>query len=389
MELTLWRWSLGVQILSLSLILAFFLALQRSLPRDAIASWVNGWVFNFMALGTALGYWLLEPAPGWRAVAFFLFIAFKTLAVLYIVQGAWSLHRPRMRLVGAPQLVVAGMVFPLFGAWAFTSIGLLGTGQQLFLGLMFVPTGIALLRSRDPALRWLAAGFVVRGGIALVESFAYASQLLPDSLLPPDLGRSIGIFLAVHSSLDSGADWLLALGFVLAISLRAQRSLQNSIEELRLTQGDLRRLVDHDPLTALLNRRALPGILRAAQPEGATLLFFDLDDFKLINDRHGHVEGDRCLQQFARVLKECFRPDDSFVRYGGDEFLVIAVGLDRPLADGRVDELRRRLASGEKTEPALRFSVGVSHLAPGARPEDALREADRLMYAAKADGSVV
>jgi len=383
MELTLWRWSIGVQISSLALIVAFFLVLQRSLPRHAISSWVRGWVLNLISVTAALAFWMIGTTPTTRPMAYFLYIAPKCLAVLYLVQGAWSLHRPGTKLVSPPQLFVAGLVFPLFGAWAFTSIDLLGVGQQLFIGLMFVPTGVALLRSGDRALSWLAVGFFVRGGLCLAEAAAYASQLAPDHILAPELRSRVGTFLAAHSSIDTGGEWLLALGFVLAISLRAQRDLQMTIADLHEAQQGLRRLVDHDPLTALYNRRALPAILREVQPDGATLLFFDLDDFKVVNDELGHEVGDRCLKHFAEALRESFRPNDSCIRYGGDEFLVVAPGLDRSLADGRVEALRLRLATHEAELPGLRFSVGISQLTPGGRPEDALRAADELMYAAK------
>ena len=120
-------------------------------------------------------------------------------------------------------------------------------------------------------------------------------------------GREVGTFLAVHSSFDTGAEWLIALGCVVRHADRTQRRLQQSNTELLAVQEDLRRLIDRDPLTALSNRRALPEVFRAVQPQGATLVFFDLDGFKRINDEHGHSAGDDCLKRFAAALLDLFR----------------------------------------------------------------------------------
>jgi len=173
---------------------------------------------------------------------------------------------------------------------------------------------------------------------------------------------------------------------VIALSERVQRDLRQANEGLLAAQEDLRRLADRDPLTALANRRHLPEALRAVQPEGAQLLFFDLDGFKHINDRYGHLTGDECLKRFAAGLRESFRPGDTLIRYAGDEFLVVAAGLDEAAAHARVAALRERLQWGGASAPAIRFSVGVAALAPGGVPEDAVRAADESMYAAKEVG---
>jgi len=190
-------------------------------------------------------------------------------------------------------------------------------------------------------------------------------------------------FLPVSSSFDMTAEWLLVLGSVLAVSERSRRELQDANRDLLSAQEHLRRLADRDPLTALVNRRSLPEIFRAVQPRGALMFFFDLDGFKRINDLHGHAAGDACLKMFANALRDSFRPDDHVVRYGGDEFLVIANGLDSAAARARVDEVRRRMALNGGGELACKFSVGMAELPPGGHPEATLEIADAQMYKAK------
>ena len=142
----------------------------------------------------------------------------------------------------------------------------------------------------------------------------------------------------------------------------------------------LQDLVDRDPLTGLVNRRALPAILRESFDSGATIFFFDVNDFKDINDSYGHHTGDDCLKRFARVLQASFRPDDHVIRYAGDEFVVVAPAVEPESIADRLDTLRERLKFEQTSGPPLRFSVGHSYLPPHGDAETALRQADQAMY---------
>jgi diguanylate cyclase (GGDEF)-like protein len=149
-----------------------------------------------------------------------------------------------------------------------------------------------------------------------------------------------------------------------------------------------------DPLTGLPDREFL--LLRLATllhskrlvDRQFAVLFIDLDNFKLVNDVHGHLVGDRVLCEAARRLVGSVRDGDHVVRFGGDEFVVLVEGVTEPTTiDSIITRIHAALAKpialavGEFTlslSIGMALSSSVHHL-----PEDVLREADRAMYAAK------
>ena len=310
-------------------------------------------------------------------------MASKLTFVLLLIQGGWTMMRPGARLLSTKGLIAVVVGYGIAAATLLAGVNQIGVVQSAVMGVLLTAFAVIFFRSETDELVWLAAGFSIRALLALAEGGAYLLQLLPADWGMPALRPTAASLLSVSSSFDTGAEWLVVLGCVLAVSARAQRELSASNTELVTAQQDLRRLADRDPLTTLANRRALPEVFRAVQPEGATLLFFDLDGFKQINDRHGHVAGDHCLRAFAGALRDSFRPDDYVIRYGGDEFLVVAQGLDRAAALSRIDDLKVRLKHDPWEGLVCGFSVGMSELLAGGQPEAALKAADAAMYASK------
>lgn len=104
------------------------------------------------------------------------------------------------------------------------------------------------------------------------------------------------------------------MGCVLTLYGAIQQKLTQAHGELRSAQEELHTLLDRDQLTGIFNRRALPTMLHEAQANGAAILFLDLDDFKKVNDLHGHHAGDACLVRFARTLSESLPAADRVIR---------------------------------------------------------------------------
>lgn len=383
MELALWRWSTAVQLSSLVIVTLFFAVLARSVRLLELRFWVQAWSCNLAALAVTLFFWYFRPGDQFFPFVRAAYVAPKTAFVLLLMQGGWALKKPGLHLFSRSPAAAALGAYALVVALLPNSVDLLGAVQHSLMTLLFGAGALLLARPTiESGLGWLAAGFAVRALLCAVEAAAYVSQLVPEGALAPALKRQAAEFLAAHSSFDSGAEWLLALGCVLAIAERAQRELLRFNVDLLAAQEDLRRLADRDPLTALPNRRSLPEVFRAVQPKGATLLFFDLDGFKQINDLLGHQVGDECLRRFAAALSDSFRPGDAVVRYAGDEFLVVASGLERTSIDHRIARLRERL-SRPGSAPPIGFSVGLAELPAGGQPDAALEAADEAMYRAK------
>jgi diguanylate cyclase (GGDEF)-like protein len=148
-----------------------------------------------------------------------------------------------------------------------------------------------------------------------------------------------------------------------------------------------------DPLTGLFNRQALT--FRAAElieqarvtETPIAVLIGDLDHFKRVNDRHGHLVGDDVLREVANTLRTTLRTFDYIYRYGGEEFVILLPGNEQADAVASAERLRVAVAGSQPAglDMTMSFGVGVSN-GHDAALDDLLIAADRALYCAKADG---
>ena len=145
----------------------------------------------------------------------------------------------------------------------------------------------------------------------------------------------------------------------------------------------------HDELTGAYNRAGYDLLVSSLDMKSTYLLFFDLDNFKSINDTYGHEIGDKVLQKLVQVLKGSFRSDDYICRLGGDEFVVFMVHADEMqhhLVERKMVNINRELQTPGDGIPAFSASVGIVHGTQAADAEALLKKGDEAMYQSKKQG---
>jgi diguanylate cyclase (GGDEF)-like protein len=184
--------------------------------------------------------------------------------------------------------------------------------------------------------------------------------------------------------------------------------LSKRVRELEWQVTQLAHDLIHDPLTGLKTRAYFEEqvgpylkIIENARSKSESqrkerfgyhslsVIFFDIDKFKSVNDTYGHEAGDLVLQEVASVIKGSFRAGDTAARWGGEEMVASLLGADEAGAAAKAEEVRKRVAALAFAEPRglkVTISSGVAAFEPGIELKELVKRADQALYAAKQTG---
>lgn len=207
--------------------------------------------------------------------------------------------------------------------------------------------------------------------------------------------------LSMETDMHDGS-WLhiveqtMADGHILFIALDITH-MRQSERMLRQERDIALKTASTDALTGVSNRGHIMALLSdrierrsAVPPRGTIAVLVDLDHFKHVNDRFGHIGGDRVLREFAQIVRAELRTCDGFGRIGGEEFLILFPGKTPQKAALAIDRLRARVSGhAMMTEaPTFRigFSAGMTDIRIGDTVASVYGRADRALYLAKAEG---
>jgi diguanylate cyclase (GGDEF)-like protein len=294
------------------------------------------------------------------------------------MESGWELkHRNELYFVPFLGLAIA---LPLLSSefnhiYAIHSVAMSG---------FFAVGFIALRRSALRTFGWKVTR-VALGALAL-------NYILYSTIYTTSLFASFDIsFLAYNSIVELVLQTSLGVGMVIVLLEKVLSDARSAHERLETANKRLEELVHTDPLTAAFSRHAFYGFVKKQGAESTETSgcvgFFDIDDLKWINDRHGHHVGDSAIRSVVKVIRDIIRAEDLIFRWGGDEFFVIMISMDAEMATMRMTQLERDLTGividGIPEPIDIGVSWGFTDFADISCLEDSINRADAAMYSRK------
>ncbi|HEY2395763.1 MAG TPA: GGDEF domain-containing protein [Rudaea sp.] len=370
-----------VQAVGAALIGLLCLMLNQAVCVPALSAWWRGWVSLACAL-VALMFEQAMPASAGATLPLYLFGEY--LFGWWIIEGCarfagreWP-HVPPGRLIIA--LAIVALALPRLTGYEFRAFFVV---QSLVLTLVFAAALVALLPAvrrlpKSPGLLAMRIALALLLATFLAYVPVFAANLLFDAPLPL-------LALKLSSAAHLMCEFLLGFGGVVLVLEQSREKLAALYDDLAESHANYRKAAERDALTMAYNRHAFFQLLNfmtdADEPVSGAIAMIDADDLKLLNDRHGHVEGDVALVRIVEAVQQKVRPEDHLFRWGGDEFVLVAPGLSAAALTERLDLVNASLALTGTVE--VQVSHGVVEFRNATDLLDAVERADACMFEQK------
>jgi diguanylate cyclase (GGDEF)-like protein len=384
--------SLLVEALGALLIGTLCLVLRNTVRREPLLYWSLGWFSLFAALTLLLiGFTVPVTQPFFQPLYIFGEYVFAYMVIigcrLYITGRPPARREAWLILPGG----VLAVLIPRIGGGDFNVFFAVHTIVYAYLFFMafrvlwrvWPNRGSVLgVRVMKIALLLLTIDYAHYAPLFAAASWGMVQQTLP--------------YLVYSSLYDLIFLVLLAFGMVMVTTGDVQFELELVNARLAQTRDRLEAMVQLDHLTSALNRHAFYSIIGDSRAGGRVVFtgcaaVADIDNLKQINDRYGHAAGDAVIRAVAAAIRACIRADDLLFRWGGDEFLVLLIGVTEADARAHLDSLNhslRRVAIHGVAEPVdVSVAIGFAPFNSAGSLEEVIALADTAMYGRKRLGA--
>ena len=359
----------GITGLAMTVIL---MTVARSFPKDirGLSEWAHGTLLASMTMLLLLGRGHLPDFLSIVIANVLLLIAFiKTNTASRLLSGA------KPWLTEGKQIAVL-IPFILLYIW-FTYVSVSITARIIVLSAFLLP-------------------IVTEQFIFTYRHFESSSgkNIMLISLTLVILGRGLRSISIITNGEDIPFDiFENSIINIFSLAIPALTIPLATVSCIMIASEKLRRSLEHasrhDDLTDTLNKKAVTEVLKheiklaKRQKNPLSIMFLDLDNFKKINDLHGHMAGDRVLMHFAKKSKSLLRETDHLSRFGGDEFMAV---LPNASTEQTLQIAERINQAGKDSNPAWSVSIGIAAFSQTDTYESILTRADNALYQAKSDG---
>lgn len=376
----------GLMIQCAGVMLATLLSvfIRRSIRRKSFDYWTIGWVFLCVALSAlVIGFRFKFLYPFTLPTYFLCEYGFGYMLVAGCRNYAAGKELRRSHLILL--LPASAIAIALARIWPDFNSSFIP--HAALMSLLFATALIALApaRRRGPGARVMSVALL----LLAIDFLHYIPLFIYVQL--SEAGPMLG-YLHYTSIYDLILETLLAFGAVIVGMEDMRREAEEANAELIAARDRLEVMARLDPLTEALNRHAFYSMIETEEgsPTGSgsgTVVIVDVDDLKTVNDSFGHTAGDAAIRAVAKAIRSIIRPDDLLFRWGGDEFVVILLGVPEKEVRKRLTSINAALSGstlpGVGAPVGLAVSWGLASFESIGDIESAIENADNDMYASK------